>query len=287
MLQSAPMLTAEKFVGNIPPLVTPVCTVLATKERIVDIVSQSKLINWSIKGRVGGIFLLGTAGESPTIPNDQFDVAVKNGIETVRKSKKPETPVLVGISANNIDEMIRRAKFAEKIGADALVLVPLFGEGLPKEKLEALIKEVKLPIVLYDNPGIHTGDSKGVDLDLEFVKNAKKNYEGRVIGIKITSTNKQMFEDCLRLQDETFHVLQGGANPETLNMEVDGQRVSGVVSFEAVIAPLLINLLIKYPDNKLLIYMVSKLGKLAENPKKVKETLKAMGILATALMFKD
>ena len=272
------------FRGNIPPLITPIC-LNKDGNKIVDLKSFKKEIGHVIN-HVDGIFLLGTAGESPTIPSDQFDIAVSKGIEIIRK-KKHDMPVLVGVSADNIEEMIRRAKFAEENGADALVLVPLFGKGNDQEKLNKLLENTSLPIVLYDNPGIHTENNNGKDLSFEFVKKAKEESDGRVIGIKITSQNKTMFEDCLKLQDEYFHILQGGANVDTLHMNVEGQKVQGIVSFEAVISPILINLLIKNPNNKLLIYMVSKLGKKVENPEMVKKTLKSLGILATALMFKD
>lgn len=276
--------TAAKFGGNIPPSPTPTMEVGGLRK--FDPVSSNRLDKHLIRGKVNGIFLLGTAGESPTISPSEYNAAINHRIPFIKK-EDPNMPVLVGVSADNIDEMIRRAQFAEVNGADALVLVPLFGQGEAEEKLEALLKRTTRPIVLYDNPGIHTGENQGKDLSAEFVKDAKEKSNGRVIGIKITSPNRQMFEDCLKLQDNTFHVLQGGANIDTLHMEVDGQKVQGIVSFEAVIAPILINLLLKHPNNKLLIYMVLKLGKLAENPQKVKKMLKTMRILSTALMFKD
>ncbi|MFA6081584.1 MAG: dihydrodipicolinate synthase family protein [Patescibacteria group bacterium] len=278
------MLTAENFRGNIPPSPTP--TIEIAGFRRFDPNSSNRLDEHLIHGEVNGIFLLGTAGESPTIPASEFNAAVSHRINFIKKEDS-KMPVLVGISASNIEEMIRRAKFAQESGADALVLVPLFGEGLPQDKLDALIKNTKLPIVIYDNPGIHTGENQGKDLSAKFVKEAKEKSDKRVIGIKITSTNIQMFEDCLRLQDNTFRVLQGGANPDTLNMEIDGQHVSGIVSFEAVIVPWLINLMIIHPKNTEILQWVKKLGEYSYNPKAVKELLTNLEILSTGLMFKD
>ncbi|EKE14746.1 MAG: Dihydrodipicolinate synthetase [uncultured bacterium] len=286
MLESASMLTAENFGGNIPPLPTPVYQRKYDGKKVFDFLSQTRLIKHIIKGGVDAIFLLGTAGESPTIPPYEYDRAIKHGILTIKNEKK-DMPVLIGVSADSIEEMIWRAKFAQENGADALVLVPLFGEGSPQEKLDTLIKETDLPVVIYDNPGIHTGENKGKDLPSDFIKRAKENSNGRVIGIKITSSNSQIFEDCLKLQDNTFRVLQGGANPDTLNMEVEGQRVSGVVSFEAVIIPWLINLMIAHPKNKEILQWVKNLGEYSYNPKAVKELLANLEILSTGLMFKD
>lgn len=275
---------ASDFGGNIPPLITPVC-LDKNGEKIVDLKSFKKEIGHIIN-HVDGIFLLGTAGESPTIPSDQFDIAVSKGIGIIRK-KKHDMPVLVGVSADNIDEMIRRAKFAEENGADALVLVPLFGKGNEREKLEKLLKETNLPVVLYNNPGIHTDDNKGKNLSADFVRWAKENekFKGRVIGIKSTS-DPEILEEYLKLQEENiFHILQGGANVDTLHMNVEGQKVKGIVSFEAVISPKFINFLLDCLDDQGVLRKLSNLSTLVQNPQMVKTLLTKMRILTSDLMF--
>ncbi len=273
---SQAMLEARNLVGVIPPSITPV---LRNK---FDPEGSDRLDRHLIRGKANAIFIFGTAGESPTVPEEQFDEAVKHRISFIKK-EDPNMKVLIGISAKNIPEMLRRAKVAEENGADALVLVPNFGDGDPQEKLDALIKETNLNIVLYNNPGI-CPDNKKENLSLDFVKASK--VTGRVVGIKSTS-DPEILGKYLELQEENvFHVLQGGANIDTLRMfNSKGQKVKGIVSFESIISPRLVRFVLEHLDDINALKKMSNLATLAINPPMVKILLTRMKIIESPEMY--
>lgn len=271
------MLEARNLIGNIPPSVTPVLN------NRFDPSSADLLDRHLIKGKASAIFILGTAGESPKIPPEQFDEVIKHRCKFIKK-EDPNMKILVGVSAANTSEMLRRAKIAEENGADALVLVPNFGDGEPQEKLDILIEKTNLNIVLYNNPGICSSNKENLSVD--FVRRAKET--GRVVGIKSTS-DPEILKEYLGLQEENvFHVLQGGANINTLQMVTnEGQRIKGIVSFESIISPNFINFLLDHLDDQKVISKLSNLSKLVQNPRMVKILLTKMKILSDASMFEN
>jgi len=276
------MFEARNLVGVIPPSITPVL-----KNRF-DPASSDRLDKHLIRGKADAVFIFGTAGESPTVPEEQFNEAVKHRISFIKK-EDPNMKVLIGISAKNIPEMLRRAKVAQENDADALVLVPNFGDGDPQEKLNVLIKETNLKIVLYNNPGICPDDKKE-NLSVDFVQKAKET--GRVVGIKSTS-DPEILKKYLELQeDDVFHVIQGGANIDTLRMVNNkGKGVKGIVSFESIISPRLMRFILDTVDDlkkfEKFSPKLSNLSILAQNPSLVKLLLTKMKILESPEMYQS
>ena len=78
-------------------------------------------------------------------------------IETTVKAVRGRVPIVAGTGTNNIDETIRLTQFAEKVGADAsLMMVPYYNrpsqEGL-YQYFTSIAEQVSLPIIIYNIPG--------------------------------------------------------------------------------------------------------------------------------------
>ncbi|WP_029056813.1 4-hydroxy-tetrahydrodipicolinate synthase [Stappia stellulata] len=135
------------FKGSIPALVTPF------RDGAVDEKAYQGFVDWQIKEGSHGLVPVGTTGESPTLSHAEHKRVVDLCIEAVGG----RVPVMAGAGSNNTVEAIDFATFAQKAGADALLVVtPYYNKpnqaGL-KAHYRAIDKEVDIPIYIYNIPG--------------------------------------------------------------------------------------------------------------------------------------
>jgi 4-hydroxy-tetrahydrodipicolinate synthase len=133
--------------GSLPALVTPF------KNGAVDFDGLKRLVEWHIGEGSHGLVPVGTTGESPTLSHEEHEAV----IEAVVKAAAGRVPVVAGAGSNNTAEGIRLIRFAEKVGADAaLVVTPYYNKptqaGLVAH-YTALHDCCQLPIIIYNIPG--------------------------------------------------------------------------------------------------------------------------------------
>jgi len=134
--------------GSIPALVTPF-----TDDGEVDYDGFEKFVDWQVKQGSHGLVPVGTTGESPTLSHEEHQKVV----ELCVKTANGRVPVVAGAGSNNTREAISLIQHAEKVGADAaLVVTPYYNKpsqaGLYAH-FKALHDESNLPIVIYNIPG--------------------------------------------------------------------------------------------------------------------------------------
>src|SRR3954452_15853819 len=134
------------FKGSIPALVTPM------RDGRVDEDAFASFVDWQIAEGSHGLVPMGTTGESPTVSHDEHKRVVKICIEVARK----RVPVIAGAGSNNTTEAVDLARFAEKAGADGLLIVtPYYNkpnqEGL-YQHYKAINDAVGIPIIVYNIP---------------------------------------------------------------------------------------------------------------------------------------
>jgi 4-hydroxy-tetrahydrodipicolinate synthase len=134
------------FRGSFPALVTPF------KNGNVDIDALKDLVEWHIAEGSAGIVPVGTTGESPTLSHEEHETV----IEVVVKAAAGRVPVIAGAGSNNTAEGIRLIQHAERVGADAaLVVTPYYNKptqaGLTAH-YTALHDCCMLPIIIYNIP---------------------------------------------------------------------------------------------------------------------------------------
>ena len=172
----------KRIEGIVPPVVTPL-----KKDGSLDCEALCRHHEYLIKNRVAGLFVLGTTGEGPALPQKvKQDIIVK----TVENCNK-RVPVLVGISADNLEDYLSLADFAAKAGADGVVAAPPC--YLPLENCELLEfyrilgSEQQLPLYVYNMPAM-TKIEMSPELVLEIL-----NLPG-IAGYKDSAGNAANFE---------------------------------------------------------------------------------------------
>ncbi|MGC9420429.1 MAG: 4-hydroxy-tetrahydrodipicolinate synthase [Rhodovulum sp.] len=133
--------------GSLPALVTPF------KHGAVDLDTLKHLVEWQIDEGSHGLVPVGTTGESPTLTHAEHETV----IEEVVKAADGRVPVIAGAGSNNTQEAIRFMQHAEKVGADAaLVVTPYYNKPTQAGMIAhftALHDCCKLPIIIYNIPG--------------------------------------------------------------------------------------------------------------------------------------
>lgn len=103
--------------GSIPALVTPF------RNGALDLDTLKSLVEWHIGQGSTGLVPVGTTGESPTLSHEEHETVV----EEVVRAAAGRVPVIAGAGSNNTVEGIRLIRHAERVGADAaLVVTPYY-----------------------------------------------------------------------------------------------------------------------------------------------------------------
>ncbi len=135
------------FKGSMPALVTP----FTNGELDLDMLKR--LVEWQIQEGSTGLVPVGTTGESPTLSHEEHETVVAE----VVKASAGRVPVIAGAGSNNTVEAIRFVRFAQKVGADAaLVVTPYYNKPTQKGLIthfRALHDCADLPIIIYNIPG--------------------------------------------------------------------------------------------------------------------------------------
>lgn len=133
--------------GSIPALVTPF------KDGAPDLATLKALVDWQIAEGSSGIVPVGTTGESPTLSHAEHQTVV----EAVVKAAAGRVPVIAGAGSNNTAEGISLIQFAQRVGADAaLVVTPYYNKPTQAGLIAhytALHDCCTLPIIIYNIPG--------------------------------------------------------------------------------------------------------------------------------------
>jgi 4-hydroxy-tetrahydrodipicolinate synthase len=132
-----------------------VYTALATpfQDGAVDRASLARLIEHNLAGGVTGLVPVGTTGESPTLSHEEHREVIRLTIEITDQ----RVPVIAGTGSNCTAEAISLTQEAEKLGAQAALLVAPYYNRPTQEGLflhyQAVASSVSIPVVLYSIPG--------------------------------------------------------------------------------------------------------------------------------------
>jgi len=158
--------------GSITALITPFA------DGAVDEKALAALVDWQIAEGTQGLVPVGTTGESPTVTHEEH----RRVIEICVKTASRRVPVIAGAGANSTAEAVSLTRFAEDIGADAVLsVVPYYNkptqEGL-FQHFSAVAEATSLPIVLYNIPGRSV-----VDLHVDTMVRLRDAHSN-IVGVK-------------------------------------------------------------------------------------------------------
>src|SRR5258708_8336201 len=135
--------------GTYTALVTPFCEEPGFP---IDWAALDRIIDQQVAAGVTGLVPCGTTGESPTLSHEEHGRVIER---TVKKAAG-RVQVIAGAGSNSTREAVELVRHAERVGADAaMVVVPYYNrptqEGLLGHYVE-VAKSVKFPLIVYNIP---------------------------------------------------------------------------------------------------------------------------------------
>ncbi|MCA3443644.1 MAG: 4-hydroxy-tetrahydrodipicolinate synthase [Rhodobacter sp.] len=207
--------------GSIPALVTPF------KNGALDLDTLKSLVEWHIDQGSTGLVPVGTTGESPTLSHEEHETVV----EVVVQAAHGRVPVIAGAGSNNTDEGIRLIRHAERVGADAaLVVTPYYNKPTQAGLIAhytALHDCCTLPIIIYNIPG-----RSAVDMSPETMGTLARLP--RIIGVK-DATGKIERVSQQRITCGAGFIQLSGEDATALGFNAHGGV--GCISVTANVAP--------------------------------------------------
>jgi 4-hydroxy-tetrahydrodipicolinate synthase len=209
------------FKGSMPALVTPF------KDGAVDLDAFAAHVEWQISEGSHGLVPVGTTGESPTLAHDEHYAVISACVEVANK----RVPVIAGCGSNDTRTALAHLAHAEKVGADAaLIVVPYYNKpsqaGLIAH-FTALHDATRLPIILYNVPGRTV-----VDISVETIAILSKLP--RIIGIKDASGNIARVAQQRLASGPDFIQLSGN---DDMAVGFNAHGGVGAISVTANVAP--------------------------------------------------
>lgn len=186
-----------KLDGILVPIVTPFGS-----DGGVDFDALKTLVAKFLDAGVGGIVACGTTGEYYALDETERDGVLR----TVRDALGDQALAVAGINSPSTGEAVKRAKQAEALGYEVLMLAPPAYVLPNQDEIVAHYEEVAantaLPIVLYNFP-----DRSAVNIEIDTAARLAKMPQ--VIGIKESSGDFSRAIALMELTDEGFQVVCG------------------------------------------------------------------------------
>ena len=187
------------FKGSIVALITPF------KNDALDTNNYIKLLNHHIEKGTNGVVPAGTTGESPTLTHDEH----KKVIEISVKECKGKIPVIAGTGSNSTVEAIELSKYAEKSGADGLLIVTPYYNKPTQEGLFQHYKKINdnvgIPIIIYNIP------SRSV-IDMSVDTMSRLFELKNIVGVKDATGDLERVDQQLKAMGREFIQLTGEDN---------------------------------------------------------------------------
>ena len=208
--------------GSITALITPMLN------GNVDEKAFASFVDWQIAEGSHGLVPVGTTGESPTVSHEEHRRVVEICVEVANK----RVPVVAGAGSNSTAEAVELTRFAEDVGADAVLsVVPYYNKPTQEgmfQHFSAVAGATDLPIVLYSVPGRTV-----VDLTVDTIARLREAHDN-IIGVKDATANMER-ASLQRAKLGPDFILLSGDDSSALGFNAHGGH--GCISVTANIAP--------------------------------------------------
>jgi len=162
--------------GSITALITPF------RGGRVDLKAFEAFVERQIAEGTHGLVPCGTTGESPTLSDDEFAAVVAAAV----KAARGRVPVIAGTGSNSTAHAIELTQLAQKLGADAALVVTPYYNKPTQEGLylhyRAIAEATRLPILIYNIPGRSV-----VDMSVDTMARLAKI--SNIVGVKDATAN--------------------------------------------------------------------------------------------------
>lgn len=206
------------FTGAAVAIITPF-----KEDGSVDFDTFGKIIEDQIAGSTDAIVVCGTTGESAAMPDEEH-LAV---IDYCVKKVAGRVPVIAGTGTNDTQHCINLSQGAEKLGADALLLVTPYYNKTTQRGLIAhytkIANSVKLPIILYNVPS-----RTGLNIAPETLKELSKVEN--IVAVKEASGNISQVAKIAQLCGDDMTIYSGNDDQIVPILSLGGKGVISVLS---------------------------------------------------------
>ncbi|MDM1019055.1 dihydrodipicolinate synthase family protein [Acinetobacter sp. VNK23] len=165
----------------------------------VDFDALSISLNALLENQCDSIAPLGSAGESAYLSWQEWQQVAQKSIEVVNH----RVPVILGISELTTAMAIQKAKKAEELGADVIMVIPVSYWKLTDQEVYEYYQQIaastKLPIMVYNNPA-----TSGIDMSPELIVKMFQNIDNICMVKDSTGDIQRMHK---------FHELSNGQLP--------------------------------------------------------------------------
>ena len=211
------------------PLFTGTCTALVTPflNGQVNYPMMEQLLRRQLESGIRAIVIAGTTGESPTLSDAEK-------IEMFRRAKYyagDRCQIIAGTGSNSTVHTIELSIAAQKVGADALLVVsPYYNKATPNGLVAhytAVAEAVHLPIIIYNVPS-----RTGVDIPVSVYKTLSS--VPNICGIKEASTD---ISKVIRIRAACGNTLAVWSGNDEMTVPVMALGGHGVISVLSNVCP--------------------------------------------------
>tara|TARA_B110001452_G_scaffold107849_1_gene89422 strand:+ start:6 stop:887 length:882 start_codon:yes stop_codon:yes gene_type:complete len=262
------------FKGSNVALITPF------RNNKLDVEAYIKLIHFQISNGTNGLVPAGTTGESPTLSHLEHQKV----IELCIKEGKGKNIVIAGTGSNSTEEAISLTTHAEKVGANAaLIVTPYYNkptqDGL-YQHYKAINDKIGIPIIIYNIPGRSV-----IDMSVDTM--AKLFELKNIVGVKdatgdldrVTQQKDKMGNEFIQLTGNDDNALEfnrrGGVGAISVTANIapklcsDFQIASKLESDEGILESARLDRILQPIHNSMFI---------ESNPSPVKYAAKLLGL---------
>ena len=194
-----------KLSGIISYPITP----FSSDEKSIDFDVLGETLELLLKNGSDAIAPLGSTGESAYLSLDEWQQVADYTIKKVNS----RVPVIVGISELTTCGAVNRARYAQSIGADCVMVIPVSYWKLTEQEIYNHYKEISdaitIPIMVYNNPA-----TSGIDMSPELLVRMFEEIEN-VTMVKESSGDIQRMHKLYELSGKKLP-FYNGSNPLAL-----------------------------------------------------------------------
>lgn len=182
-----------------------------------------KMIEFQISEGADSIIVCGTTGESSTMSTEEKKETIKFAIDVVNK----RIPVIAGTGGNCTKSAIEMSKYAESVGADAVLVVTPYYNKTTQAGLvahyTAIAKSISIPVILYNVPS-RTGlnITPATCLELSKIDN--------IVAVKEASGNISQIAEIANLCKDNLYIYSGNDDQILPILSLGGLGVISVLS---------------------------------------------------------
>lgn len=221
----------DKVRGPIVPMLTPF-----SENGCIDSETLRKFTDWLIEQEVSALFPISGSGERVTLTKEEKKIVMEIVIEQADK----RVPVWPGTGGNNLKETIELSQYAERLGADAVVVVIPRDVEPTEDSIFNYYKEldenIDIPVYLYE-----PGGYEPYTITPRLFK--RLSSLTHIAGIKDSSSNmNKITRMVMETEGTKVQVIQGN---EVLYLASLSLGITGVIGGGCNVYPSLFNQLLK------------------------------------------